>query len=618
MMKHAFFLALLILSASLTMAQEVLMPLQHGQSTERKTAVVCMLPFFDDFSDIAQSQARWDNKGAFFNKGYAPLPPTLGMATLDAFDAQGFLYSTEMGQVYSADTLNSPFIRLDSVQFPNPRPLVISDSVYLSFFYLPGGGYGNKWEGMGDAPQPLDSLVLEFYDANSDSWLWMWSSPGVEADTLFARTGSYWQYCELLIDDSRFFTSSFRFRFRNYCSMDVNNKKGILSNSDQWNIDYVYLNFSRRKGDKTLRDLAFVNPAQSLLSRYQAMPAVQYHPSEMRSNLDVTITNRFGEELTSNYNYVIFDGDGEQMYMYDGGFENAPSYWPGENYQTAAAHSNPVLEYALPYPMPSSSTFRVLHQVKEGVSGDVCPQNDTTSFTQVFENYYAYDDGSPENGYGVTSTNAHVKLACRFEINTEDTLTALYLYFNRTYNNQNADVRFYITVWDDCDGHPGNVIYRDQTRRVPKFEGMNQYVRYILEEPLVCNGTIYVGFEQTTADFINLGFDRNNDASDKIFYLANSAWQSTILRGALMLRPYFGIQSTLDISHVEQDHGSVSVVDRTLVIMQDSASPVSVYDVMGREVFRSSAKRRLTTPLLQPGVYLVRIGNAQVKKVIIL
>lgn len=38
------------------------------------------------------------------------------------------------------------------------------------------------------------------------------------------------------------------------------------------------------------------------------------------------------------------------------------------------------------------------HGVREGVRG-MPPQNDTIRFTQVFDNYYAYDDGTPENGY---------------------------------------------------------------------------------------------------------------------------------------------------------------------------------------------------------------------------
>ena len=51
------------------------------------------LPFFDDFADYEglPDAKRWLNSQAFVNKDFAPQPPTIGMATLDALDANGNL-----------------------------------------------------------------------------------------------------------------------------------------------------------------------------------------------------------------------------------------------------------------------------------------------------------------------------------------------------------------------------------------------------------------------------------------------------------------------------------------------------------------------------------------------
>lgn len=618
-MKKSLVILLLLFSGACIEAQEVLLPVRY-EATPSKNGAPLSLPFFDDFSNPSLTRTQWETGGFFVNQGYAPLPPTIGMATLDAFDVEGYLYPTATGQLFTGDTLCSMAIRLDSVFLPYARPLTLDDSIYLSFFYLPGGGYGNLWERIGDVPESQDSLILEFYDPLADKWERAWDTRGISADTLFSWTGNYWQYCEILISNTQYLQKGFRFRFRNLCSLDNNNKNGILSNADQWNIDYVYLNAGRHFLDTAARDIAFVNPAPSMLKRYQAMPAHQFTPDEMVDNMPLTITNRYTEMLATEYGYSIYNDQGVCIHTYDGGYENAPVYWHGRQYQTAPAHANPPMGSVIVVRTDIPSRFTIVHGLKEGVSGDIHKSNDTISFTQIFDNYYAYDDGIPENGYGITSTTPKVRLACRFVLNTEDTLTALQLYFNRTYADQNSNIRFYITVWDDNNGHPGNIIYQDNERRKPLFEGFNRYVRYVLEEPLVCNGTIYVGFEQTTADYINLGFDRNNDASSQIFYLTGSEWQTSILRGALMLRPCFGQRATVAINSTEETPSNIFAEGNRITVETQNAAPVMIYNALGQLVFQSrlsAATQRITTPALPRGLYLVRIGEAAAKKIIL-
>ena len=620
MKRYASILLCLVCCAGLS-AQEALStlcrpaPLQHKGSD-----TVLTLPFFDDFSNATQSTALWYPGGTFVNRGYAPLPPTVGMATLDAYKADGTLYPTAVTQLYTGDTLTSLPIRLDSLFQPYSRPLATSDSVYLSFFYMPGGGYGNMWERIGDTPENQDSLILEFYDPTHQSWERVWVTPGIAADTLFARTGSYWQFVDIPLLDPKYFQPGFQFRFCNLCSLDNINKNGILSNADQWNIDYVYLNHGRHLHDSAARDVAFVSTAPSLLKHYQAMPARQFLPSELTDSLQLTITNRFTQELATDYGYRIYDSQHQLLHTYDGGYENTPVYWLAHDYQTSPSHAHPPLNYTPTVPPDRPTTLTIVHGLREGVSGDPYPQNDTITYTQTFDNYYAYDDGTPENGYGITSTSSTVRLACRFTLNTEDTLTALYLYFNHTYADQNNSIRFYITVWDDADGHPGNIIYRDHDRRRPLFDGFNQYVRYTLEQPLVCNGTIYVGLEQTTADYLNLGFDRNHNASQHILYLTSSEWQTSILRGALMLRPAFGHRATLAIAPPPADNSTITLQGNRIAIRSNSAAHTTVYNTKGQIVFEyrtQGTSTQCTTPPLPSGLYLVRVGSTPAHKVII-
>ena len=81
-------------------AQETLLPVRHAVALPAKDDSVRLLPFFDDFAAPAASAPQWDARGVFFNDGYAPWPPTVGMATLDAFDADGRLYPTDVGTLF--------------------------------------------------------------------------------------------------------------------------------------------------------------------------------------------------------------------------------------------------------------------------------------------------------------------------------------------------------------------------------------------------------------------------------------------------------------------------------------------------------------------------------------
>lgn len=611
-MRRLFFLLMACLLGGSLLAQEQLAPLRMGNRLRGKSAdSVRTLPFFDDFSKVsaAAEDTPWLLQGALINQGYDLFPPTLGMVTLDAYDAEGRLYPATVGDLYYGDTLTSPWVRLDSIFDPYSRALSAGDSIYLSFYYLPGGGSGNMWERIGDCPDPQDSLLLEFYHPERDCWQQVWGRGGVSVDTFLAQTGCAWQYVQVPITDSAYLRPNFRFRFRNYCSLDNMSKPGLLGNADQWNIDYVWLETNRRADDRYTRDVAFVTPAGSLLRRYQAMPARQFQPSDMADSLSITITNLFSQELASNYGYQVLGAGGAVLHSYEGGLDNVPAFWPSQVYQNAPRHASPSVDFVFPVAPGRTESFTIVHGVREGVSGDNFPQNDTIRYVQVFDNYYAYDDGEPENGYGITSTSKP-RLACRFDMRVEDTLTAVDLYFNQTYSNGNAGARFLITIWDDDNGHPGDIIYQDEQRRHPEFQGFNCYVRYALEHPLVCSGTIYVGLEQATTDYINIGFDRNCDASQQLYYLTGVEWQRSILRGALMLRPYFGAKALVGMPAPASPAAfRVRLSGRSIVVENADPKQVHVYDLMGRSVGAAN---------LRPGVYLVRVGRSAAQKVVVL
>ena len=611
-------IALLLCCTGAT-AQEVLLPLQTvtRQITYKSgSSSAVSLPFFDDFAGRkgSPSPTLWMAGGAWADDGAGLRPPTIGVATLDALSSNGRLYEHATTSIFPADTLCSLPIRLDG--------LTANDSVAFSFYYLPGGGKGNLWERIGDTPDAYDSLFVDFYRPSDSTWVTVWCRGGISVDSLIAQTGMEWQYIVLPITNSAYFDSTFQFRFRNYCSLPTVTKEGLAGNCDFWHLDYILLDRGRDTASlPSFHDVTFVDPAPSLLSEYQAMPARQYRSTDMAQYLDIRIANLFASTLASHYGYAILDETGDTLYSYDGGYENAPPFLPGAQYQTEAAHAHPAVGYSLPE-STEERTYTVVHTVREGVSGDSHTANDTLLFVQHLGDYYAYDDGIPENGYGLTSTASRVYLAYRFDLNMEDTLTAVGLCFNRSADSANANVRFYLTVWSDENGHPGQVLYRDEESRVPQFDIQGSFFRYPLEAPVVVNGSFFVGFEQSNNTYINLGFDRNRNTSSRIWFLTGTEWQQSILSGSLMLRPHFGAKAAAIDNVVYSTHRIYPNPAKQEVHISpwEQGMNAVILDIMGRQVLSTT-----TTPInvsqLQNGIYLIRItdnqGHNSIQKLII-
>lgn len=635
-MKNVFCVLCLYFCVNWLYAQESLVGLesnavlqQLAKQTKKhsKSDNILQLPFFDDFSNYNgyPNSLLWSDEHVYINSSYAIFPPTIGVATLDALDRYGNMHSSANTSLFAADTLTSNPIRLDSLFVPYKKAVTAADSIYLSFYFQPGGGYGNMWERVGDAPSVDDSLMLDFFDAKNNRWNTVWASAGFELDTLHANTGFFFKYVCIAITDSVYFSNTFRFRFRNYCSLDNSAKPGIAGNTDQWNIDYVYINNLRSCTDSTIRDIAFVLPAPSFLKDYNAMPSKQFRQSNMKTNSELTITNLYSTALECNYSYVVEQDNGSLVNTYSGGHDNISPFFPSGLYQTAEAHANPPIDFTFTVNTNSPSIFKIKHIIKNGITGDLHAENDTIIFNQIFDNYYAYDDGSAENGYGLTSSNNVMSLAYKFKLNTSDTLTAIDMFFNQTMNNENSEIPFYITIWDDNNGTPGTIIYKSEKYCYPQFGEMNQYKRYILERGVKVNGTIYVGFEQHSRSFINLGFDRNNDARQHIYYKTGMEWQQSILAGALMIRPYFGAKATVGINnnHTMTETQTIKAYpnpakDRIFVSMPNDRSrenyTIYIYNMQGKCVYAKPLSKGISTAEFANGLYMIKAVDNNTKQ----
>lgn len=581
---------------------------QIDQNRLTKVATYNLLPFIDDFSDYEglPNQSKWLSGGVVINPNYQFNPPTVGVATLDAIDYYGKLYSQTIGSPFAADTLTSQPIRLDSVFSPLTLALSAKDSVYLSFFFQPAGGGSNAWETVGTQPSMADSLILEFYSP-ADGWNWIWASGGISADSLYAKYGTYYQYVLIPITDEKYFTKEFQFRFRNIASLN-NSPQNYISNCDEWNVDYVYLNRNRHCSDTVFKDIAFVEPAPSMLKRYQSMPSQHFVQEEMSDTLSMKIVNLYNEALSSTYKFQVKNEEGLLLYSYDGGFENISPYSEANQYQTAPTHAHPVHAFAFDLVANRRYAFDIVHTIKQGVGQDNLSANDTVRFRQIFDDYFAYDDGTAENGAGVEPISGS-HLAIAYTLNAIDTLSAVDIYFNRTLNDANFKP-FYICIWNSENNLPKEIIYKTE-RLTPKSDSLNRFVRYVLEEAvLLPKGKFFVSLQTKGNDYLNIGFDRNTNSAEYTFTKTTGDWQQSFLKGSVMLRPCFGSAAAVGLNSPGQEKVKVYPNPTSgKLIMEDTDGCVKrLFDTNGRLILETR-DNQMDLSGFDCGIYLLQITN---------
>ena len=110
----------------------------------------------------------------------------------------------------------------------------------LSFWYQ-SGGIANG------ADSDEDSLIVEFRTsiADGDPWRWVWSTEGIDDDSVF-------QSVVIPIDATEYFHNGFQFRFRNYGSLE--------GNVDTWHIDFVRVAENGGLPAPLFEEIAFVTP----------------------------------------------------------------------------------------------------------------------------------------------------------------------------------------------------------------------------------------------------------------------------------------------------------------------------------------------------------------------
>ena len=585
------------------------------------------MPFFDDFSadEIFPSSERWIDRYTFVNTDFPLYPIDYGAVTLDAINDSGKIYSHAIPGplTFIADHLTSRYIRLDSLFTPVPRAYHPSDSIYLTFYYQP--------QGRGLAPSASDSLVLQFllksvYDTilsgdttqGQEIWHTVWSSEGMPFDTFYIRNQQYFKRVIIPITDSAlYFKKYFRFRFYNYVSLTSNGQPSWQSNCDEWNIDNIYMNSGRSRGDTVQPGLRFVERPPSMLKRYVAIPYPQYSDDpteEMTDTLSVILTNRDQNSHDAIYSYEINS---------PGGFTKSYTSDPITilpYFEYSFGHLiHPPVAFLFPIGVADSNIFSMRHILRDENTGS--GSGDTIIGFQKFYNYYAYDDGTPEAGYGLKGTGA--RLAYQFKLNkSPDTLRAIRIFFNHTLSLTNQQF-FYLNVWNDNNGKPGDTIY-SRLVYVAFTDSLNEFITYHLENPVRISGTFYIGTEQTTDDNLNIGLDLYRNSEEYMFYNVTGSWLQSSMGGTLLMRPVIGKPLPVGIETGKAATQSVSIFPNPCqtgkvhvrIPAKESGGEssgdwqITIYELTGRKVKTGILSETTDISGLAEGIYIVEVRHS--------
>jgi hypothetical protein len=360
-------------------------------------------------------------------------------------------------------------------------------------------------------------------------------------------------------------------------------------------------------------------PAGSLLYTYKSVPLSHFLPNAL-ANMDtvfrLSLTTQSAASDFKTYGYY-FENYNFPEVIRDSSLALLGPIFSREENQFAQA-----IKYTYENPGTPWTEYILKHFLKDN-QGDLIPENDTTIYRQIFSNYYALDDGSAEERISINN-NGGGFAAQKFDTYLGDTLKSIQFYFNWV-NDQVVDKSFYIMVWAAGSNEPGEILVNEGVH-VPNYYGQNVFITYELENPIYLPaGSYYIGWAQNTGFDINIGFDKNTQNSNRIFYNLDGNWYNYAANeGTMMIRPlfqefqdtYVGLKPIMNQDWGMYPNPSNGEITITLPENQKNIE-LFVYDVSGRIVFNvNELSSQITIDLkenISAGVYFIEMRNKEGK-----
>jgi len=577
----------IILSNAL-LGQEVVSPLQFntyldGPNNYPKNNQRATLPFVDDFSYNASlpNPLLWEDQQVFINNTFGVGVLTQGVATFDGLNQQGRPYKPNNFSASGfGDSLTCTPIDLS---FRNP-----SDSIKLSFWIQP--------QGNGFAPEPGDSLYLYFRNS-SNNWIQQWRKGG-SASTPFEQIF-------IAVNDPQYFHSNFQFRFVNFTSLNLND--------DVWNLDYVEMDVARSINDTTINDIAFTNQPTSILDIFTAMPFKHFLNSDLSIQQQIAVKNNYDVPNA----YTVKHTADEML-----GVNNISTNTLAP-FNAAPKKTDTVNNPTYPLGLSGTGPFTIRNTYYiDPLNPTDFRGNDTISTEVVFDNYFAYDDGSAEQAYFLTmALNQPAKTAIKFELRQADTVFGLSVFFAAQVPS--AAGKFFSIVLYDALGNTtaGDVVLHQQDLYKVQYPNVRgELSSYAFDVPQGLGpGTYYIGITQPanfSSDSIYYGLDVNtNNNINLLSYNVNGFWYNSSVTGTVMLRPMVGASFIPTLNKdIEETSNAILYPNPTYDILYIKGDVLwtdyQLLNINGQMIKRGQLNsNRISLKHLPKGNYMVKLQN---------
>lgn len=584
-MKKSFLIIILTyLFINTTIAQEHTQPMQYSpileqasklfqqNFTHKKIIDTLELPFFDDFSDatVYPNKSRWVDNKVYINNSFGKNAPTKGVATFDGFDHRGAPYINSSFAYGVCDTFTSLPINLN---------YQASDSIYLSFYIQP--------QGYGRAPATNDSLILEFRNLNTGKFVKVNAWPGTAVKNF--------RQILVPITSEEYLKKGFQFRFKN--------KGSQFGGDDHWHIDYVKLDRFRNINDTAFFDVSINNNPTSLLKSYTAIPYNQYDTTMLANNHFINVRNNYSTDPITVVTFTFSSYLEEEGIKLDSVTKGLPMAPYASDYEDSRKVSIPKRNR--PY------TVETKYYVT--TNNDNIKSNDTIIQHQNFHDYFAYDDGTAETGYGLT-VSGEGRFAYLFSAKEKDTLTHVSIFFTQKQVPILNEL-YTLTIWKSLN--PEVILYQKTSLSPEYTDVINGFIQIKLDSILEVEGDFYVGWIQSSNYFINIGLDRNTINNDRMFYKVNAiGWQQSSEQGSVMLRPYFKNKIATGISNQKKNYdfniypNPGKGIINTSSSMSNQTYSLRVLDLQGRVLKTIIDSNIIDISDLDKGIYLLQLLNA--------
>jgi len=487
-------------------------------------------PFTDDFSYPSDkpSAALWQDAKVWVNDEMALFQNSLGVATFDGLNENGFAYKENaLGSDSLADVLTSAYLDLQGLS-----------NVYLSFQLQEGG--------RGELPSNNDSIVVEYWSPVTADWTQVWGQKG-------SGTSGPFSSVILPVQGANYLQKGFRFRVAAYGA-----RAGAY---DIWNVDYVQLDKDRNPSDTIITEPAIARAHPLIIGSgaYTSWPwwvsnasSVANRPSTLEF-----IYRRNGAVPSGGWSLNL----GQFRWEENGSLIQQTTAVP---VITNTQH-NQDQTFTVSVPSTAMTSFSGPTTVSTKVWFDGSAagfrSNDTVRGTLTLDNYLALDDGSAERAYAVQNVIGG-RVAQKFKVGGlggSDTLKGMY--FNFVDAGEAYTSTFRMAVWapaDSGDG-PGNILYMSDSLYRP-FTGYyrGDMMPYELDSSVSLNAyaEIWLGYICTSSNPMYLGLDQQRTLPSGMprYYGDGFNWYQSLEPGVAMMRPYFRYSPTdMAVEELAQD-----------------------------------------------------------------